>query len=127
MTGFVEEAQRLLVPVVQGLRLAIEITGACCVAVGFVAALWALVAAHLRGEPRTFTPIRLAFSRYLSLALEFQLAADILSTAIAPTLQELGQLAATAAIRTGLNYFLSLEMRQEAAERTREKTVVERA
>ena len=45
--------------------------------------------------------------RYLSLALEFQLASDILSTSISPTWDEIGKLAATAVIRTGLNFFLS--------------------
>ena len=62
------------------------------------------------------TPIRLSLARYLTLGLEFQLAGDILRTAIAPTFQEIGQLAAIAAIRTALNYFVGREIRQERAE-----------
>ncbi|RYD83527.1 MAG: DUF1622 domain-containing protein [Sphingobacteriales bacterium] len=54
--------------------------------------------------------IRLTFGRSLVLALEFLLAADILQTAVAPTWDEIGKLAAIAAIRTVLNYFLEHEL-----------------
>jgi uncharacterized membrane protein len=50
------------------------------------------------------------------LALEFQLAADILSTAVAPTWEAIGKLAAIAVIRTVLNYFLTKEMEKEKTE-----------
>src|SRR5262245_60192864 len=102
----------ILVPAIQWLRVALETVGAAWIAVGSVYALVQLVAAHLRGQTASFTPIRLMFSRYLSLALEFQLASDILSTALDPTWQELGKLGAIAAIRTALNYFLSREIRE---------------
>jgi uncharacterized membrane protein len=49
----------------------------------------------------------------LALALEFQLGADILSTAIAPSWEQIGKLGAIAVIRTALNFFLSKEMAQE--------------
>ena len=86
--------------------------GAFWIAVGFVHASVALVSAHLHRRTTSFTATRLLFSRYLSLALEFQLASDILSTSIAPSWQEIGKLGATAVIRTGLNYFLSREIRE---------------
>ena len=54
--------------------------------------------------------IRLRFARWLALALEFELGADVLRTAIAPTWSDIGQLAAIAAIRTLLNYFLQQEI-----------------
>ena len=57
------------------------------------------------------TAVRLQLGRWLSLALEFELAADILRTAIAPTWDEIGKLAAIAALRTLLNYFLEREIR----------------
>lgn len=60
-------------------------------------------------EPRT-EHIRLRLGRWLALALEFELGADILRTAIAPTWTEIGQLAAIATIRTLLNYFLQKEI-----------------
>lgn len=59
--------------------------------------------------------VRLKLGRWLALALEFELAADILRTAVAPTWSEIGQLAAIAALRTALNFFLQREI--DAAER----------
>lgn len=58
--------------------------------------------------------IRLRLGRWLALALEFELGADILRTAIAPTWVEIGQLAAIATIRTLLNYFLQQEIDRAA-------------
>ena len=96
------------------LRLALEAAAAFWIAVGFANAIVQLVADHFRHRiAASFRDIRLTFSRYLSLALEFQLAADILSTAIAPTWERIGKLAAIAVIRTALNYFLTLELRSE--------------
>ena len=57
--------------------------------------------------------MRLSLGRYLALGLEFQLASDVMRTAIAPSFQELGKLAAVAAIRTALNFFLAREIREE--------------
>jgi uncharacterized membrane protein len=62
--------------------------------------------------------IWLRFAATILLALEFALAADIARTAIAPTWQEIGQLAAIAAIRTILNYFLERDL--ETARRGRD-------
>lgn len=59
--------------------------------------------------------LRLRLGRWLAVALEFELAADILRTAIAPTWDEIGKLAAIAALRTLLNYFLAQEVKQEAS------------
>lgn len=80
--------------------------GAVIAAVGFVRAL---PKRHLDG----FVSVRLVLGRFLALGLEFQLASDVLRTAIAPSFQELGKLAAVAAIRTALNFFLAREIREE--------------
>ena len=40
-----------------------------------------------------FVPVRLTLGRFLALGLEFQLASDVLRTAVAPSFRELGQLA----------------------------------
>jgi uncharacterized membrane protein len=53
---------------------------------------------------------RLRLGRWLALALEFELAADILRTAVAPTWNEIGQLAAIVVLRTVLNFFLQKEI-----------------
>ncbi len=58
--------------------------------------------------------VRLRLARWLAVALEFELAADILRTAIAPNWDEIGKLAAIAALRTLLNYFLQQEIQQNA-------------
>jgi uncharacterized membrane protein len=47
-------------------------------------------------------------------ALEFELAADILNTAVTPTWNEIGKLAAIATLRTALNYFLQRDIDQES-------------
>lgn len=48
----------------------------------------------------------------LSLGLEFLIGADILRTAISPSWQDIGQLAAIVGIRTVLNFFLTRELKQ---------------
>jgi uncharacterized membrane protein len=57
--------------------------------------------------------VRLSLGRWLALGLEFALAADILRTAVAPTWHDIGQLAAIAVLRTGLNYSLEREIARE--------------
>ncbi len=54
--------------------------------------------------------VRLRLGRWLAVALEFELAADVLRTAVAPTWNEIGQLAAIVVLRTLLNYFLQKEI-----------------
>jgi uncharacterized membrane protein len=58
--------------------------------------------------------IRFDLGRWLALGLEFELAADILRTAVAPTWNEIGQLAAIAVLRTLLNIFLQREIDSSA-------------
>ncbi|MDX2391571.1 DUF1622 domain-containing protein [Streptomyces sp. DK15] len=87
----------------------------------FVGAVWAFgrflaVLVKGRGRERKYNQIRLNLSRFIALGLEFQLAADVLRTAVAPTFTDIGQLAAIAAIRTALNYFLAKEIDRESAE-----------
>lgn len=64
-------------------------------------------------RPERYVEVRLTLARYLALAIEFELAADILSTAVAPSWDQIGQLGAIVVIRTGLNYFLMCEMKEE--------------
>ena len=56
------------------------------------------------------------FGVWLVLGLEFALAADIVRSAIAPTWDDIGQLAAIAAIRTFLNYFLERDLAEAGAD-----------
>jgi uncharacterized membrane protein len=50
--------------------------------------------------------------------LEFQLAADILKTAVAPTWDDVGKVAAIIALRTSLNFFLAREIANAERGRT---------
>ncbi|MBM0258951.1 DUF1622 domain-containing protein [Micromonospora sp. 4G55] len=101
----------------EGDRVAVTVVEIAGAVVIFVGALWAAVRIVVEGlRHRTaavFTPIRLSLGRFLALGLEFQLAADILRTAVSPTFDQIGQLAAIATIRTALNFFLRREIAQE--------------
>ena len=59
------------------------------------------------------TYFRLMFGGWLVVALELQLAADIVGTIISPTTRQLIELGAVALIRTFLNYFLGKELLEE--------------
>lgn len=98
---------------VEWLRLLVEGLGTLVIAIGLAVALRGLVAHWLEKRSDEFNPVRLAFARYLTMALEFQLAADILSTAVSPSWDQLGKLAAVAFIRTALNHFLMREIHAE--------------
>jgi uncharacterized membrane protein len=54
--------------------------------------------------------IRLQFGSSVAVGLELLLGADVLSTAVAPSWDDIGKLASIAILRTGLNYFLELEV-----------------
>lgn len=56
------------------------------------------------------TAVWLRFGRWLVAGLTFQLAADIIETAITPSWEDIGRLAAIAVVRTFLNYFLERDM-----------------
>ena len=97
----------------EGIRSALELLGALAIVVGAVCTVVTLVRPALAGERVSVTKSRFQLSRYLALALEFQLSSDVLGTAIAPTWPAIGRLAAIGTIRTALNYFLTREMKDE--------------
>lgn len=105
-----------IINAVQWLRLMVETTGALIIGLGVVAAGYQFIRAMVPPQLESFNGIRLTLARFLALALEFQLGADILSTAIAPSWDQIGKLGAIAIIRTALNYFLMREMRDERTE-----------
>ena len=101
-------------------QLAVELLGGVVVALGVLLSLWLFVGARFRGRGETYLRVRLTLGHYLALALEFLLAADILATAVSPTWDQIGKLAAIATIRTALNYFLMREMKEEGRDLMRE-------
>ena len=127
VTSLHGQAESAVINAVLWLKLGVEAVGATIIVLGILSAGWLLVKALIRRQTADFTAIRLALARYLALALEFQLGADILSTAIAPSWEQIGKLGAIAVIRTALNYFLAREMREERREAAPESELVERA
>jgi uncharacterized membrane protein len=119
------QTEAAVVAAVQWLKLGVELVGATIIALGIITAGALLVKALAARRTADFTAIRLTLARYLALALEFQLGADILSTAIAPSWEQIGKLGAIAVIRTALNFFLSKEMEEERRQSGNEKEVVE--
>ncbi|QQE67559.1 hypothetical protein GFS31_42720 (plasmid) [Leptolyngbya sp. BL0902] len=101
----------------------LEALGVICIFIGIIvtARLTLKILKHRHRIVLPFIQIRLKFGLWLALALEFQLGADILSTAIAPTNEALIRLSVIAIIRTFLNYFLNKEM--EAQLEFREKAI----
>jgi uncharacterized membrane protein len=71
-----------------------------------------LADAVARASPEQKRMVGLRFSRWLVVALTFQLAADIIGTAITTDWDALGRIAVIAVIRTFLNYFLEKELRE---------------
>ena len=112
-----ESAQEWVREAIDWIVLIIESAGALIIAVGAVLAFIRVIRAFRHAlRPDAFTLARLTLGSYLVLGLEFQLAADVLKTAVAPSFTESGQLAAIAGIRTVLNYFLEKEIAKEKAE-----------
>ena len=95
---------------VQWVRLVVDALGVTVISLGVAISIFHFARAFVRGATRDYSDIRLILARYLAVGLELQLGADILSTAISPSWDEIGKLGAIAVIRTGLNYFLSREM-----------------
>jgi uncharacterized membrane protein len=108
--------EEYLVTAVGYLRLLVEAIGAAVVGFGVLATTYRYVLTLVGVRDYTYNQIRLYLGRYLVLGLEFQLGADILSTAVAPTLDDVILLGAIATIRTVLNYFLSQELERERRE-----------
>jgi uncharacterized membrane protein len=100
------------------LKFVLEFVAVACVTLGLVTALRVAIV-NLRRRDRSYGSVRLQFGKWLAMALEFQLGADIVATTIAPSFEALGILAVIAAIRTFLNYFLQREL--EAEQRMKEK------
>ena len=104
--------ESLLHEVAHYVALGVESIAILIIAVGSIEAVISMARLMLAGHA---TGVRkravwLEFARWLVAALTFQLAADIVNTSFSPTWDEVGRLAAVAAIRTLLSYFLDHEV-----------------
>ena len=107
-----EKLELILIEIVNAVSLLLEFSAVVCIMFGFIKTCIML----LKGQKAHYSPLhnrlRLTFGGWLAMALEFQLASDIIQTTISPTYEHLIQLGAIAIIRTFLNYFLSKELRE---------------
>lgn len=103
----------------------IESIAALMIAVAVVAAIFRLVVLQLpaRRADGTATTgaaqhdVRLQLGQHLVLALEFMIAADILKTVLAPTLQDLAYLGGIILIRTVLSISIAYELRRGSTQK----------
>lgn len=106
--------EELLKVIASHVALGVETVAVLIVAVGSVHAVLAIVAAFVRGErhPGWGRAIWVTYGGWLLGGLQFALAADIVRSAISPSWEQIGQLAAIAAIRTFLSYFLERDLKE---------------
>jgi uncharacterized membrane protein len=102
----------ILSPILRSLIFLANLAGGLVIGVAIIRGVttYALDLIRARGGEVPREAIRLSLGRSLSLALEFQVAADILGTALNPTREDLIILAAVVALRTLLNFFLGREL-----------------
>jgi uncharacterized membrane protein len=103
----------ILKEIAGNVALVAEIICVICIAIGACVAVVDVVNAAIRGQlgHKGFRrKVFKGFAVWIVLAQEFDLGADIVRTAIAPTWNDIGQLAAIAVIRTGLNFFLERDL-----------------
>jgi uncharacterized membrane protein len=87
-----------------------EACGALVIVIGVLRAIVLhVIGVFRRGLPQT-TALRIGLGQSMVMGIEFQVAADILKTALSPTWSDLLQLAALIALRTVLNYLLEREL-----------------
>jgi uncharacterized membrane protein len=101
--------------------LFVEAIAAIVITVGAVQAVIGLLNPAGKDSTKPFRRkkiIWLRFGIWLLLGLEFELAADIVRTAIAPSWTDIGQLGAIAVIRTFLNYFLERDVERYGEEQS---------
>ena len=107
--------------IIEYLARGVEFAAALIIAIAAARAAWQSLRLLLRRDepPEAKVAVRLTLGRWLAVALEFELAADVLNTAVTPTWADIEKLAAIAALRTALNYFLEKEIREETAPATK--------
>jgi uncharacterized membrane protein len=98
---------------VQLLQQLAQVISILIIGMGIIVSLYHLFRPLRLPDMDLYNRVRFDFSGYLVMALEFELASDILGTLISPSWDQLGRLAVIAAIRTFLSYFLQREIRTE--------------
>ena len=105
MEEALHEAAHFIALCLEGLALVAVVIGAIEATIGIVRHIRIT---HIGNAAKR--AIWLEFARWLVAALTFQLAADVVNTTIAPTWDDIGRVAAIAAIRTFLTFFLDRDI-----------------
>jgi len=94
------------------IALGVEGAAAIVILIGAIEAFLSILRSLFLPRPHTALRKRiwLRFGIWLLLGLEFELAADVIRTAISPTWTDIAQLGSIALIRTFLNYFLEKDL-----------------
>ena len=102
----------LLKGIAEYVALGVECCAVLIVGYGAIEAVYGAIFAVARfpSHAGQRKKVWLRFGVWLLLGLEFTLAADIVRTAISPTWNDIGQLAAIGFIRTALNFFLEKDL-----------------
>lgn len=91
---------------------AVEILAAIIIGIAVLKVLYRYLSFLYTKNISSKEEIRVQFGSSVAVALELMLGADVLATAVAPSWNDIGQLAAIAVIRTALNYFLGKELKE---------------
>jgi uncharacterized membrane protein len=103
--------ENLLQQIAAVVESACELASIVTVALGGLGAVLAMARAWRRLPTLELKrDVWVRFAAWILLSLEFALAADIVGTAIAPSWDAIGKLAAIAAVRTVLNWFLEKDL-----------------
>jgi len=94
-----------------GVSHAVEILAALIIGIAVLQALWRYGNSFIKTNSISKESIRVHFGSSVAVALELLLGADVLATAVAPSWNDIGKLAAIAVIRTALNFFLERELK----------------
>jgi uncharacterized membrane protein len=105
MEHWMTESSHLVALVIEAMALLIIAVSSL---VAFAGSARLVFGAEAKNEEKRALWLR--YARWLIAALTFQLAADLVHSAISPTWDDIGRLAAIALIRTFLNYFLERDV-----------------
>ncbi len=96
--------------------LGVEGVALLVIAVGSIEALMGIIRLQFVHDERNAArrAVWLNYAHWLVAGLTFQLAADIVRTTVAPSWEDIGQLAAIAGIRTFLTFFLDRDIEAES-------------
>jgi uncharacterized membrane protein len=105
----IHDILQIVILAISGMGAVVVVWGVVEAAVAFVALKFSSRKKDALSESET---IRQRLGSHLLLGLEILIAADILSSAVSPSWEKVGVLAAIVGVRTVLSYFLRMEVRQ---------------